>query len=282
MPVVKIVTDSAQDFAPEFMEKRGISVVPLNVHFGEETFRDGYDLRGTGFYNKLVVEEVLPRTSQPSPAAFQAVFSDLTADGSSVVAITLSSGLSGTYQSAALAKEALPDRDITVIDSKQASCGYGLMALRAAEMAQAGEGVREIVGAVNKMIDTMVTLFTVDTLDYLAKNGRIGRAQHFLGTLLNMKPLLALDKEGYVAAVERVRGKSKVLPRMVELAQERAGTTQAQVLAVSHASCPGEAMRLKEALLAVFSADQVLESEIGAVIGSHTGPGTTALFLVPR
>jgi DegV family protein with EDD domain len=282
MPGIKVVTDSAQDFAPEFMEKRGIAVVPLTVHFGEESFKDGYELGGQAFYDKLTSSGILPRTSQPSPAAFQEVFEKLTADGSSVMAITLSSGVSGTYQSAVIARADLPGRDITVIDSKQASCGHGLMAIRASEMAHAGEPLEKIVAAVNKMIASMVTLFSVDTLDYLAKNGRIGRAQHFLGTLLKMKPILSLDKEGFVTAVERVRGKGKVIPRLVEVAEERAGTKRLQALAISHANCPDDARRLKEAVLQRFETDEVYESQIGPVIGSHAGPGTIAMFLMPK
>lgn len=280
MPGIKVVTDSAQDFAPEYMERRGITVVPLTVHFGDESFTDGYELRGQAFYEKLASSGVLPRTSQPSPAAFQEVFEKLTADGSSVIAITLASALSGTYQSAVIARDALPDRKITVIDSKQASSGYGIMALSAADMASSGEEHDAVVEAVNRMVDSTVTLFSVDTLDYLAKNGRIGRAQHFLGTLLNMKPLLALDKDGYVTAVERVRGKGKVIPRLVELAVERAKPKGIGILAVCHAASPDEGRRLKEALLEKFEPDEVFESQIGAVIGSHAGPGTIALFAV--
>ena len=282
MPGIKVVTDSAQDFAPEFLERHGISVVPLTVHFGEESFKDGFELRGRDFYEKLSASKVLPRTSQPSPAMFKEVFERLTEDGSSAVAITLSSALSGTYQSAVMAKDMLPGRNIVVIDSKQASCGYGMMALRAAEMAASGATLEAVVGEVNKMVASTITLFSVDTLDYLAKNGRIGRAQHFLGTVLNMKPILALDKEGYVTAIERVRGKSKVIPRLVELAVERASSRKVQMLAVSHADCPEEAVKLKGELLRNFQPAQVYESEIGAVIGSHAGPGTIALFIVPE
>ncbi len=282
MPGVKIVTDSAGDFSPEFMKQRGIQVIPLTVHFGAQTYRDWYEIRGRQFYDKLTSGGVLPRTSQPSPAAFQQAFEELSADGSAVVCVTLSSGVSGTYQSAAIAKDALPKRNITVVDTKQASCGEGILAIFAQEMAQAGDTPEKIATTIKALGQKMVTLFSVDTLEYLAKNGRIGRAAHFMGTLLNMKPVLGLDKEGYVAAVERVRGKGKVIPSLIELAQERAGSRKAAVVGISHANCPEDARALKEAIGSAFTVKRYLESEIGAVIGSHVGPGTMALFVLPE
>lgn len=281
MPGVKIVTDSAGDFAPEFMERYGITVVPLTVHFGEESFRDAYEIRGKAFYDKLTTSQYLARTSQPSPAAFEEVFRNLTGDGSAVVAVILSSGVSGTYQSAAIARDALADRKILVVDSKQASAGEGLMALAAAELAATGATAEDVAEAVARMGSQMVTLFSVDTLEYLAKNGRIGKAQHFMGTLLNMKPILGLDKEGTVSAVERVRGKGKVIPRLMELSVERLPSKNLSMAGISHAMCPEEAAKLKEAIMSTFQVSKFFESEIGAVIGTHVGPGTMAMFLVP-
>ncbi|MGE5578800.1 MAG: DegV family protein [Bacillota bacterium] len=282
MSGVKIITDSAGDFAPEFMQEKGITVVPLAVHFGTETFRDWYDIRGKQFYDRLRAGGVLPRTSQPSPAAFQKAFAEATADGSSVVCITLSSGVSGTYQSAVIARDMLPGKPITVIDSKQAACGEGLLALTAQEMAAAGATAEEIASRIVDALQKMVSVFSVDTLEYLAKNGRIGRAARFLGTLLNMKPILGLDKDGYVTAIERVRGSGKVIPALVEQALARAGSNKAAVLAVAHADCPDAARELKEAATSAFKVKRVFESELGPVIGSHVGPGTMALFVLPE
>ncbi|HHW19095.1 MAG TPA: DegV family protein [Firmicutes bacterium] len=281
MAGVKVVTDSAQDFDPAFLESLGVTVVPLTVHFGDESYRDGFDMRGRAFYEKLRTSPHHPRTSQPSPGTFQEVFERLTGDGSSVVTITLSAALSGTYQAAVLAKEALPDRQISVIDSKAASGGYGIMAILAAEMAKEGRAFEEIVAKVRKMVDSLVTVFSVDTLDYLAKNGRIGKAAHFLGTILNMKPILSLDKEGYVTAIERVRGKGKVIPRMVEIARERLPSGEKIIACVSHADAPEEARKLKEMVTSTFPVERLFETEIGSIIGTHTGPGTLAVCIVP-
>ncbi len=281
MAQVKILTDSAQDFEPGFLEAMGIKVVPLNVHFGDESFKDGYEIRGKAFYDKLVASEQIAQTSQPSPWEFQQVFDELTGDGSPVVAITLSSALSGTFQAATIAREALPARQIEVIDSKCASGMYGMMAILAQEMALSGKQFDEIVSSVNRMIENAVTLFSVDTLDYLARNGRIGRAQHFLGTLLNMKPVLALDKEGYVTSVERVRGKDKAIPRIIEIAEERVGQGEKVYLCLSHANAQREAAKLKEEAQKRLVVERFFETEIGAVIGAHAGPGTLALFAIP-
>jgi DegV family protein with EDD domain len=282
MPNVRIVTDSAQDLEPRFLESKGISVVPLTVFFGEEAYLDGYELSGKAFYDKLRTSPHHPHTSQPSPEAFRAVFDKLTSGGSHAIAIVLSAVLSGTYQSAMLAKDMLPDRSITVINSKLASCAYGALAILAAEMAEQGETPARITEVIEKMASECVTVFSVDTLDYLAKNGRIGKAQHFLGGLLNMKPLLSLDKEGYVTAIERVRGKGKVLPRVLEIIKERVPSGKASVVTISHADAPAEASKMKEELLSLLKVGRVYESQIGSVIGTHVGPGCLAVQVFPE
>ncbi len=281
MSKVRIVTDSAQDFAPEVLLAKNIRVVPLTVHFGEESYKDGFEMRGKKFYDMLGSSPHHPHTSQPSPGEFQKVFEELTSEGDKVVAITLSAGLSGTYQAACLARNALPDRDIAVIDSRQGSGGYGLMALLAGEMADGGASFEDVVFAVQGMVDRMATFFCVDTLDYLVKNGRIGRAQHLMGTMLNMKPILTLDKEGYVTAADRVRGRTRVMERMLQLAQERIPGGSSVVAAIMNAQAPEEAAKLKRAVEDVYTVSRVFEGEIGSVIGSHVGAGTIAVFLLP-
>lgn len=282
MAGVKIVTDSAGDIAPELMQSKGIAVVPLTVNFGTESLRDWYDVRGEKFYDRLRVSGVLPSTSQPSPAAFEKTFKEASNDGSSVICITLSSGISGTYQSAVLARDMLPEAPITVIDSKQASCGEGILALKAQEMAEAGARAREISEYIVAMSRRVACQFSVDTLEYLAKNGRIGHAARFMGTLLNMKPILGLDKEGHVTAIERVRGAGKVIRTLIEQALSSSKSHRAAMVAVAHADSPDAARELKDEALKVFETRSVVESEIGAVIGSHVGPGTLALFVMPE
>jgi DegV family protein with EDD domain len=281
MARVRIVTDSAQDLSPVFLKSRGISVVPLTVHFGQKEFKDRFELSNEEFYSMLKNSSHHPRTSQPSPMAFQELFEELTSDGSSVLAITLSSSLSGTYQSALLAREALPDRSIKVLDSKLASAGYGMIAVLTAEMAEKGEDLESLVTWAESAAKNTFVVFSVDTLDYLAKNGRIGRAQHLLGSLLNMKPILTLDKEGSVSALDRVRGKGKVIPRMVELALDKLGNGTSIYAAIAHAEAPDQAELLKTHLNASFDVKRCFVTDIGSVVGTHTGPGTLAFFLMP-
>ncbi len=282
MPKVKILTDSAQDFKPEFLESKGITVVPLMVFFGEEAFLDGYEIRGKAFYDKLRTSPHHPHTSQPSPEAFRARFEELTADGSHVIAILLSQVLSGTFQSAVLAKDMLPDRSITVVNSRLASCSYGALAIMAAEMAEEGASPEAIAAFLEEMASKCVTVFSVDTLDYLARNGRIGKAQHFLGGLLNMKPLLSLDKDGYVTAIERVRGKSKVLPRVMEIVAEKVPSRKASVVTISHSDAPEEAQKMKESVLSLLKVGRLYEAEIGSIIGTHVGPGCICVQVFPE
>ena len=247
---------------------KGINVVPLTVHFGDDSFLDGFELRGKAFYDKLRQSPHHPSTSQPSPAAFHEVFSRETEDGSTVVAITLSSGLSGTFQSAVIAKAELPDREIFLVDSQQASGGQGLLVLAAQEMADAGKPASDIIDEVTRMSSEMVTIFSVDTLDYLARNGRIGKAQHLLGSMLNMKPILRL-------------GKGKVIPRILELIHEKIREGSLVDAVFVHADAPEELRKLTESVSGAFRIRKCYETEIGAIIGTHTGPGTLAAFVVP-
>lgn len=281
MPSVKLVTDSACDIDPQYLERLGVRVVPLTVRFGEETYLDNYEMRGKTFYDKLRTSEVLPRTSSPSVGDFHKVFDELTADGSGVVAILLSEVLSGTYQAAQMAASMLPDRRIAVINSKTASVGYGLIVLEAHDVAEQGAGFEEVRDAAQSMVDNLVTMYAVDTLDYLYKNGRIGRAKHFWGSTLNPKGILVLDKEGYVSGLDRVRGRSKIIPRLIELAGERIPYGSRVKLGMCHADVPGEGAKLVAAAKEKWQVVRTVETEIGAVIGIHNGPGTLALILLP-
>ncbi|MGB9866802.1 MAG: DegV family protein [Bacillota bacterium] len=279
MPV-KVVTDSTCDLSPQVLGEMGVTVVPLRVHVGDRTFLDGIDLAPSEFYRLLRQEKVLPRTSQPSPAEFLKVYRDLTSDGSSVVSIHLSSRLSGTFQSAVMAKENLPQADIEVVDSRLASLGIALVVREAAIMARRGASKQEVVDATRRNIERCHTLFIVDTLDYLYKNGRIGKAAHLVGSLLSLKPILALDREGVVAARDKVRGKNKALERAVEVASCEVRPGSRVQAAVLHADCPEAALFLKERLCSMYQVMFLLEGVVGSVIGSHVGPGTAGFILM--
>lgn len=278
---VKIVTDSACDIDPIVLEKAGVRMVPLTVFFGEESYLDAFEMRGKVFWDKLRTYEGLPRTSQPSVGEFLEVYKALTDDGSPVITILLSGVLSGTMQSATAAAASLPDKRIAIVNSKTASVGYGLMVLEAVKMANDGATFEDLVPKVGSMVERTATLFSVDTLDYLYRNGRIGRAAHFWGGALNAKPILTLDSEGYVHGLSRVRGRGKVIPALIDAAGERVPFGSHVALGISHGDDLEAAKELQAAAREKWQVDRAVETELGAVIGIHNGPGTLALIVMP-
>ncbi|MDR9746998.1 DegV family protein [Paenibacillus taichungensis] len=280
---VAIVTDSTADIPEELIHKYGIHVVPLRVLFGEEAYADGVDLTSEQFYAKLEKVSVLPTTSQPSPTDFMNIYNTLLDEDPErpIVSIHLSSGMSGTYQSALLGKSLLErEGDITVLDSKSASYGYGLLVVQAAELAEQGKSAAEIAAAVAAMQQSRKLFFLVDTLEYLQKGGRIGKAAAILGTLLNIKPILSIDEEGVIYAVEKVRGHKKAMARIIELFQQDLAGQRVN-LAVGHTADPESAIACAEQLRGHFTLNEVVYTNIGAVIGSHVGPGVIAIFMWP-
>lgn len=281
MKKVTIVTDSTADLPRRTYEEYGIVVVPLLVHFGDEIYRDSVDLSSEEFYDKLVSSKILPRTSQPSPHDFQVVYADLASKSEEIVSIHLSSKLSGTYQSAMLAAGMMKDTKVRVIDGKGASVVTGLLALEAARLARSGATADDIAARIHHLIEGMVVFFTVDTLEYLEKNGRIGKAAAFLGTLLSIHPLLQLH-DGEVVPFEKVRGpKAKVLARMIAAARERAPSGKRLRAAIMHGGVPEEAAALRQTVEREFACDEILTACLGPVIGSHAGPGTLGLVFCP-
>ncbi|MCL4426228.1 MAG: DegV family protein [Firmicutes bacterium] len=281
MEKIAIVTDSTADLPAALVRELDITVVPLEVHFGEEIYKDWIDLGPRAFFEKLTSSPVHPRTSQPSPAEFEKAYRQLLERAATIFSIHISAQLSGTYQSAVLAKGMLPGADIEVLDSKTASMGLGLVVLEAARAAQQGLGRDSVKQRVTDTVNKMNTLLTVDTLDYLHRNGRIGRAQHLMGTLLNVKPILEVDRDGVVAPLDKVRGRQRVIPRLVELARERVGAGASVKVAVIHANAPERAQELARAAAAAFEVKELYTSELGAVIGTHVGPGTIGFAFFP-
>jgi DegV family protein with EDD domain len=226
----------------------------------------------------------MPTTSQPSPVEFVDVYKRIAEeDGPDVkiVSIHLSSALSGTYQSAVLARSMLEGEiDVTIIDSKSASYGIGALVVAAAEAANDGRSVDEIVRLVQKMRDNFYIFFLLDTLEYLRKGGRIGKASAVLGSLLNIKPILTIDSEGEVAAVDRVRGQKKAMARLVELLEEKLDG-QSIRLQIAHANHPEGAEELQTLIAERITVASVGYVTLGPVIGTHAGPGVLAAFAYP-
>lgn len=270
---VRIVTDSTADVPPELVERHGITVVPLLVHFGEQSFRDGVDLTFDAFYHRLRSGNVYPTTSQPPVETFKDTFERLAADGSAVVAIHLASTFSGTFQSSTLAAQMLPASRVTVLDSGSVSMGLGWLVLAAARAAEAGASVAEIVALVERLRPRVRTFAVFETLEYLQRGGRIGRARAFLGSLLGVKPLLEV-RDGEVLPRERVRTWKRAVERLVELVLALGPITH---LAFLHAAAPEAVAGLRERLAPHLAGVETVTCAIGPVLGAHIGPGAVGI-----
>ncbi len=276
MGKVAIVTDSTADFELSYYKKNDVCMVPLMVRFKEESFKDWVDIKPKEFYKKLRASDVLPKTSQPTVAQFEEVYKKLSKDCSHIVSIHISSKLSGTIQSAQIASEHI-DIPVEIIDGKSGSVLTGILVDLAVRARDDGKTAEEIVQIVNKARDKAKFLFVVDTLKYLHLGGRVGKAQALVGGLLKVKPILTLE-DGLVAPYKKVKGTRKAIQEVVSTAKESIDQDKPYCLVVAHADAPDNLTYLKELLLKEgFKSSQTIEGEVGAVIGTHVGPGAVAL-----
>ncbi len=272
---VRIVTDSTADIPPSLAADLGITVVPLFIIFGDEVFRDGIDLSAEDFFARLKESHTLPRTSQPPPADFVQVYERLVNEDG-ILSIHISSRFSGTFDTARAAARALEGRcPIEVMDSGSASMGVGLAVLAAARVSQAGGTMEQCMDAARSVVQRQQVLVVLETLEYLRKGGRIGRAQAFLGGLLNLQPILTI-REGETFPLARARTRTKALDRIIEVAAEG----DVEQAAVMDATTPEDAEYLAAALRDRFPAASIFEGRIGPVIGVHGGPGIVGLAVV--
>ena len=276
MSKVAVVTDSTAYLPKELVEQYKIPVAPLVVIWDGETLRDDIDIKPTEFYDRLQTAKVMPSTSQPPIPAFEQIFRQLHADGYDVLAILISNYLSGTIASATQAKQALPDAAIEIFDSQTTAMAMGFQVLAAARAAADGASLAECVAVAEKTRANSGIIFAVDTLEFLHRGGRIGGASRFLGTALQMKPLLTIE-DGKIEALERVRTKKKAHNRVAEIVVGRLAGKPNIRLATLNANALEDA----KALL-TFTSDQLdvveqIFSEVSPVIGTHVGPGTVGL-----
>jgi DegV family protein with EDD domain len=278
MPKVAIVTDSTAYIPAELITQYNITIVPLILIWGEETYRDGVDMQPGEFYQRLVNSKVMPTTSQATIPSMRAAFERLLEQGYEVLGIFISSQLSGTVQSACQAREMMEkgQEKIAILDSLATTMAMGWPVLTAARAAQAGESLADCRRIAEQARDQTDVLFVVQTLEYLRRGGRIGGAQAMLGTALNIKPLLDLQ-DGRIASVEKVRTKHKALERMLDLAEERMAGKKPVRLATVHASAEAESLALLENAKQRFEPAEALHSVLSPVIGAHVGPGTIAM-----
>ena len=267
---VKIVTDSVADLPSQVVEELGITVVPLNVRFGEEVYRDGIDLTAEQFYDKLKQSEILPVTSVPSPAAFAEAYNKLAEETDEILVITISSRLSGTYD-VALESMGLMKRKcrVEVIDSHWAVMAEGFMVIAAARAAQAGANFDEVLDITHRNIERVDLRAAFDTLEYLKRGGRIGAAQAFLGSVLKINPIITL-RDGVVEPVGRTRSRAMAIDHLYNFA---VSYSHIEEMAVEDAACPDDAELLVERLDSKFPRERIYRSKTTPVIGTHTGPG---------
>ncbi|GAA4716109.1 DegV family protein [Brevibacillus fulvus] len=283
MPPIVILTDSSADIDPALRQSLGIASVPLKVVFGQETYLDGVTLTAGQFFEKLKNSEELPTTSQPSPLDFVEGYKQIVERHGKevqIIVLTVAASLSGTYQSALIAKSMMEEEiDITVIDSKAASFLQGFAAVEAARAVQAGKNKQQVLDLLDRILGEIRVYFIVDTLTYLQKGGRIGKASALIGSLLQIKPILSLDPLGTVYAFDKVRGTKKALARVFEALREYAQNEPVKAL-VLHGAAEGEANALLEQVKQQFRVEEAFLAEVGPVIGTHTGPGVLAVAMV--
>ncbi|HEY87747.1 MAG TPA: DegV family protein [Dehalococcoidia bacterium] len=267
---VRIVTDSVSDLPSEVAEELGITVIPLNVRFGTEVYRDGIDLTAEQFYEKLKHSKTLPVTSVPSPATFVEAYDKLAEETNEILAIIVSSKLSGTYE-VALQSIGLMKRKcrVEVIDSRWATMAQGFIVIKGARAAQAGASLDEVIDVTRETISRVDFLSTFDTLDYLRRGGRIGAAQAFLGLMLRVNPLITL-RGGVVRPAGKARSRTKAIERLYNFAMDY---SYIEEMVVEDTACPDEAEMLTERLSTRFPRERIYRSKMTPAVGTHTGPG---------
>ena len=280
MSKVAVVTDSTAYLSDDLIATYNITVVPLVVIWGTETLLDNVDIGPKEFYERLSKAKIMPSTSQPTVKSFADVYEKLHVEGFEILNLVISSPLSGTMDSAIQAKAMVPDAVVEVVDSKLTSVPLAYMALAAARAAKRGASLMECKSIAEEIRDHAQVFFAVDTLEFLHRGGRIGGASRFLGTALNLKPILYL-KDGKIEALERVRTSKKAHDRLIELIGDKVyGQTPINMMGVVGANAEKSAKHLLEKIETRFSPREIMVANLSPVIGTHTGPGTVGVGYV--
>ncbi len=275
-----IITDSTAYIPDDFVRSNSLTILPLTVIWEGKTYRDGVDIKPDEFYKRLKTAKEMPSTSQVTPQMFADAYKELLDQDYSILAITISEALSGTFASSQEALESFPGAPITIVDSRTTAVAECMVVMAVAEAIKAGASYQEAVDLARETSNKVRITFAVDTLEFLHRGGRIGGGSRFLGTMLNFKPILEVV-DGKIEAVERVRTRNKSISRLIELAEERIADNGPVRLAVLHAACEAEAKDLLARVTERIPNERPLFTEITPVIGTHTGPGTIGLSWLP-
>ncbi len=269
---VAVVTDGASSLTPAQGLDYGVHVAPVYVNFPDKTYQAGVDLDAGEFYRLLRANKKLPTTAQPTAQDFIRLYTDLAKQAEAIVTVVISRHMSATLQSALKAQEQFTAVPVHVIDSESVSLGLGITAFAAARAAAEGKSAQEVVQLVEHIKQSLNVIFTVETLEYLHKGGRIGGATAFLGAALSIKPILYV-KDGRIEPLERQRTRKRSVARVLDLVEERAGSSEIHA-AILHCDVPEQAQELGEQLKARCQCAELLTMDAGPVIGTHAGPGT--------
>lgn len=272
MKRIALVTDSTADLTEEIKKESVVHVVPLKIRFGDQEYLAA-EITSKLFYERLALEKELPRTSQPSPEEFSNLYRELLKHHDEVISIHLSSGLSGTLNAANIAKENLKGK-IHIFDTKTISLGLGLLVTEAARNIQEGLEPVQILNSLLKARRNIETLFTLNTLEYLQKGGRIGKVQSLVGSILNIKPIVRVGDDGIYHTYGKARSQEKALESVVHAFQDLTKGRKPIRLAVAHGAAYQAGIYLKEALENAFQLETTVFTQVGPIIGVHTGPGT--------
>lgn len=279
MSNVRIVTDSTSDIPKQLVDDLNITVVPLKVIFGEQEYLDGVEIGPADFYEKLASSSVSPTTSQPTPYQFEEVYKEINTEdeNAAIISIHISSKLSGTYQSAFIASNNVKEQiDVTVVDSKRASYAIGIIVVEIAKLAKSGATKEECLARLDELIKETAIYFMVDTLEFLQRNGRIGKASALLGSLLKIKPILSLTEDGEVYPYDKVRGQKKAFAKIYGYIEKEFGNDPINI-AVIAANSDETRKEILEEVRERFNVSSEVIADIGPVIGAHVGPGTIAI-----
>ncbi len=281
---ITILADSACDLPLSFYKENNVSFIPLQLHLEGKNYEDLRTINPKEVYQAMR-DGKAPKTSQASPEYFMNLFTQFAEEKKQGIYIALSSQLSGTYQTAVMClnqvKEQYPDLDLEIIDTKCISLGAGLIVRSAVKLASEGASKEAILEDIQFNMTHMEHLFTVDNLDYLARGGRISKASAFVGGLLNIKPLLNVEG-GKLVPLEKLRGKKKLMKRILEIMHERGENLETQTIAISHGDDEETALEYKAAIQAEFGTKDIFINIVGATIGAHSGPGTMAIFFLNK
>lgn len=274
---IAIVTDSSAFIPPELTEGLNIHVIPLWMIWDGDQLQDGVDIHPDAFYKRLTESKTIPTTSQPTIQEFKDYFQKLVEDYDAIVAVLVSSKISGTIASAEGAVKELPDIPIKIVDSLSVAMGLGYAVLAAARAAAAGRSLEEVAAAAQSVADRMHFLFAVDTLEYLHKGGRIGGAKALFGTALSIKPLLHFE-DGTIQPLMSIRTKKKALKALLDVAEERLGGKQVAEAIVLDINCPEDGDDFAERVKQHLNTDKVDRSMVSPIVGTHAGPGAIAFI----